>query len=219
MTRRPPQRPARPQRERGGRGGARAGGAALARGVLLGVLLWIAPVTLVWLLATPLYNRVLGRTTETLVRLTEWPAATRLHPKGVHDLLVTRADYRGGQGFLYTIRVTDIQFNLILVGALFLAVPGEPWRRRLAALGWALAATVGFHLLLLFCWVKFVYATQLGEWSLARYGAWGRNFWGLAKHTLDLPLKFALPLALWAGFYLDRVLPPARSSSGAPGLH
>jgi hypothetical protein len=206
MTRRPSPRPGRPRRARGPEGGARAGVAALARGVLL----WLVPVTLVWLLATPLYNRVLGRTTESLVRLTERPASTRLHFKGAHDLLVTRADYRAGQGFLHTIRVTDIQFNLILVGALFLAVPGEPWRRRLAALGWALAATVAFHLLLLFCWVKFVYATQLGEWSLAHYGAFGRNFWGLAKHTLDLPLKFALPFALWAGFYLDRVLPERR---------
>jgi len=174
-----------------------------------GVLLWIVPVTVVWALATPIYNRVLGRTTERLVRATERPASTRLHFKGAHDLLVTRSDYGGGQGFLYSIRVTDCQFNLLLVGALFLAAPGEPWRRRLAALGWALAVTVVFHLLLLFAWVKFVYATQLGDWSLLHYGAFGRNFWGLAKHLLDLPLKFALPFALWAGFYLERVLPPA----------
>ena len=38
--------------------------------------------------------------------------------------------------------------------------------------------------------MKFVYATQLGAWSLAHYGAFARNFWGLGKHLLDLPFKF-----------------------------
>jgi hypothetical protein len=61
-------------------------------------------------------------------------------------------------------------------------------------------------------WVKFVYATQLGAWSF-ELRSLRRNFWGLGKHLLDLPVKLALPLALWAGFYLRRLLlrgPPER---------
>ena len=57
----------------------------------------------------------------------------------------------------------------------------------------------------LFFWVKFAYATQLGAWSAAHYGPFARNFWGLGKHVLDLPVKLALPFALWAGFYLRQL--------------
>ena len=39
------------------------------------------------------------------------------------------------------------------------------------------------------------------------YGAIRRNFWGLGKHLLDLPMKLALPLALWVGFYYPRLVP------------
>jgi len=82
-----------------------------------------------------------------------------------------------------------------------------PWRQRWANLGWALLVAVFFHLLLVLLWVKFTYATQLGAWSLAHYGPLARNFWGLGKHLLDLPVKLALPLVLWAAFYLRRLLP------------
>ena len=50
----------------------------------------------------------------------------------------------------------------------------------------------------LFFWVKFIYATQLGSWSLEQYGALTRNVWGMGKHVLDLPVKLGLPLLLWA---------------------
>jgi len=60
---------------------------------------------------------------------------------------------------------------------------------------------------LVFLDVKFVYATQLGSWSLAHYGTFSRNLYGLAKHLLDLPGKLALPLALWAAFYLHLFTP------------
>ena len=55
--------------------------------------------------------------------------------------------------------------------------------------------------------VKFIYATQLGAWSAENYGSWGQNFFGLGKHLLDLPFKFALPLLLWSALYLRQLLP------------
>ena len=62
-----------------------------------------------------------------------------------------------------------------------------------------------FFIIDLFFWVKFAYATQLGAWSAAHYGPFARNFWGLGKHILDLPVKLALPFALWAAFYLRQL--------------
>ena len=95
--------------------------------------------------------------------------------------------------------MTDLHFHLVLLGALFLAVPGVPWRKRLENLGWAVLVTVFFDLFLCFFVVKCAYATKLGAWSLAHYGPFARNAYGLVQHLLDLPFKLGLPLAPLVG--------------------
>lgn len=174
------------------------------------LLLWIVPAAIVWLLITPVYNRFLTGAGERLVRLTERPAATRLYMSDDHFLLVTRSDYAAEKGHLYRIRVSDLHFNLILTGALFLAIPGIGRAKRWENLGWAVLASIFFHLVLLLFFVKFVYATQLGAWSGQHYGFFAQNFWGLGKHLLDLPFKFALPFFLWAAFYFEEFLAHVR---------
>lgn len=170
-----------------------------------GILLWAIPCAVVWVAITPLYNRLLAGWTERLVRLSERPAVSRVEMQDRHYSAVRRSDYAGDK-FLYRIRVTDIHFNLILTGALFAAVPGIAVKRRMTNLGWALFASLLFHILLFFFFVKFVYATQLGTWSAEHYGAFAQNFWGLGKHMLDLAFKFALPFILWVGFYYSELV-------------
>ncbi len=165
------------------------------------LLLWILPAVFIWMLVTPFYNRFLSVAGERLARAGEFPAVTRLYIQETHYLLVTRSDMSGKQGFIYKFRVTDLHFTLILTVALFLAVPAVERRRRAANLGWALLLSVLFHLLVLFFFVKFVYATQLGAWSNENYGAVAQNLWGFGKHLLDLPFKLALPFILWVAFY------------------
>ena len=195
--------------------GGTASAPALDRGTFAsrfvrGVLLWLVPVVLAWLVATPFYNRFLTEAAENLVKLSESPNVTRLSVTQKHYFMIFRSDYPAAGGQVTSVRVTDTHFPLVMLGAFFLAVPGVGWRKRLEALGWAVLLSVFFHLLSLFFWVKFVYATQLGEWSAARYGVFAQNFWGLGKHLLDLPFKFAFPLILWAFFYLRLLLPSAR---------
>lgn len=191
---------------------SRAHGRSWAARLTRNLLLWLLPVLLVWTLVTPFYNRLLVASAGNLLALAESPDVTRLLPAGRHDVTLSRADFPPARANLYRIRVTDLHFHLLLLGALFLAVPGVPLKRRLANLGWASLISVFFHLLLLVLWVQFVYATQLGEWSLEHYGPVARNAWGMAKHLADLPIKLALPLALWAAFYLRQVGPgPADS--------
>ena len=167
------------------------------------------PVVLLWLALTPFYNRFLIAAGGNLVRLTEVPNATELVPalEDRHYALVVRTDFPPATRRVGSFRVTDLHFHLLLLGTLFLAVPGVPWQERLRNLGWALLAAVCFHVVLVLLWVKFQYATQLGDWSLEHYGPAARNFWGLAKHLADLPVKLGLPLGLWVVFYLDRLLP------------
>lgn len=180
-------------------------------------LLWMIPVALVWLLLTPIYNRFLEVAGQNVLHLLlESPDVTRLVPKETHYALITRTDFPPSKDVVSSFRVTDLHFPVILLAALFLATPGLPWRKRLADLGTALIITAFFHIALVVFWVQFTYATQLGSWSAEHYGAVARNVWGLGKHILDLPIKLAFPLILWAAFYLDRLL-PAPAPSGASG--
>ncbi len=176
-------------------------------------LLWLLPSALLWVLVTPFYNKFLLASGENLVHLSESPNVTSLLRRDVHFAYVSRRDFPPSRSLVHSFRVTDVHFHLVMLIALFLAVPRLSWRRRVENLGWALLITVFFDILLVFFYVKFAYATQLGAWSLAHYGAFARNFWGLGKHLLDLPLKFSLPFLLWSGFYLRelRTLTPGPS--------
>ena len=180
------------------------------RRLVVGVFLGFIPAWIVWVAITPFYNRFLAVSAENLLHLTESPDVTSLLPQQndpTHRVVVTRTDFPPASSKVHQVRVTDIHFHLVLLTALFLGVPGVPWGKKLSRLGAAALIAVFFHILLLFLWVKFVYATQLGEWSMQNYGAFSRNAYGLGKHLLDLPFKLALPLALWAGFYLRTLLP------------
>ena len=191
------------------------------RGLRFGVflrnlLLALVPVVLVWMFLTPFLDNFLRVAGESLVHLTESPDVTRLLPAAAdrHYAQVQRLDFPPARRNVSNFRVTDVHFPFVLLGILFLAVPEVPWRQRLSRLGWAALALLLFDVVLVLFWVKFIYATQLGAWSLEHYGAFARNFWGLGKHVLDLPIKLALPFALWVGFYLDRLL-PGRGESAA----
>lgn len=181
-------------------------------------LLWLPVVAALWFLLTPLYNRFLMRAGSNLLHLFEHPAVTDLLPNAasVHDAYVARRDFSPGTSKVHAFRVSDMHFHLVLLGALFLAVPGVPWQRRLANLGVAAFATIAFDVLLICFYVKAVYATQLGGWSLAHYGALARNAYGLTWHLLDLPFKLGLPLVLWAAFYLPVLLDEVRRERVEP---
>jgi hypothetical protein len=187
---------------------------------LRNVLLWLIPVWAVWALFTPFYNRFLLAGGQNLLHLTEYPSITQLLQQGSDDAVIARLDPPLGR-LQHGFRVTDIHFHLVLLAALFLAVPRVPWRERLGNLGWAALITVFFDLALVFFKVKVAYATELGNWSLQHYGPFARNAYGLLHHLLDLPFKLALPFALWAAFYLSLLTSPpadgARAKTSAAG--
>ncbi len=176
---------------------------------LKGLAIWLIPVVLVWLLVTPYYNLFLTTATNNVLRLSEIGNKTSVRRHDDHHLLINRTDLKlkTSTGHVGSVRVTDVQFNSLLMALLFLAVPGVPFKRRMQALGWAMLALVFFHIILLFFWVKFTLATQLGSWSSENFSSLWQNFWGLGKHLLDLPFKFAMPLVLWVVFFFDKIRP------------
>jgi hypothetical protein len=181
---------------------ARATRASWALRLVRNAVLLLIPVGLLWALFTPVYNRFLLGSAQNLARLTESPDETNLLRKDTHFAYVQRRDFSPAKSLVHSFRVTDVHFHLVMIGALFLAVPGVPWRRKMENLGWAVLITIFFDIFVIFFYVKAAYATKLGAWSLAHYGPFARNFWGMTMHLFDLPFKFALPFLLWAGFYL-----------------
>lgn len=165
------------------------------------------PALAVWLLFSPLYNRWLTVGSEGFLRLFESPDRSTFYLRDSGWMMVTRADYGGGQGSLHEIRLADVHFNFLLWSAFAFATPGMPLAERLRRWAQGLLILGPFHLVLTALSAEFVYATQLGAWSLSHYGPWSRNLIGLSKHVTDLPLKLAMPLILWVGFFgLGRVL-------------
>jgi hypothetical protein len=169
-------------------------------------LLLLIPVALVWALLTPFYNRLLLGMGKNLIHLTESPDVTDLLRRDDHFAYIARRDFPPTRTLVHSFRVTDVHFPVVMLAALFLAVPGVPFRRRMESLGLALLAMVFFQIFLIFFYVKATYAAGLGAWSLAHYGAFARNFWGMGRHLLDLPIKLALPFLLWAGFYFEDLM-------------
>jgi len=166
-------------------------------------LAFTAPLAMAgWLLASPFLSLFVVKAAERLTRLAERPAVTRIELSQGEDALISRADTRAHGRLPYGVRVTDIHFPLVLLIAIFLATPDVAAGERFANLGYAVLVVLFFFIIDLFFWVKFAYSTQLGLWSAEHYGPFARNFWGLGKHILDLPVKLALPFALWAAFYL-----------------
>ncbi len=144
-----------------------------------------------WLALAPPYERALAGAAETILRIGERPAVTRLEAKS-GEIIVERGDFppaapRPG------LPAADLHFNFVILAALFALVP--PFRPGRAAIGAAILFAV--HVFALCCQVESLYATRLGPWSEAHYGTFSRNFWASAFHVYQIAVRFAAPFAIW----------------------
>ena len=168
------------------------------------VLLWLLPVALLWIGFKGFYNRFLTIGTENLLHLVESPDVTQLvpFPEDRNYIHILRKDFPEARRKVYSVRVTDLHYHLVLLGALFLATPvlgleAASGQFRLGVPDHRLLRSPAFFLLGQVRLRHTARDLEPGElWVPA-----GRNFFGLGKHLLDLPFKLALPFALWVGFY------------------
>ncbi len=187
----------------------------LAVGFVVGLLPWLA--------FSPAYERMLAGGAERILRLTEWPAVTHLEASR-GEIIVDRQDFppaapRPG------LPAADLHFNFVLLVALF-ALAARPWRGEWVA-SFLLAAILLWlvHLAALVFQVRSVYATKLGPWSAAHYGALARNLWAGGFHFYQIAGRFAAPFAIWWPFArIDRSarteapgrVKPRRRAGGGP---
>jgi hypothetical protein len=160
--------------------------------------------TLIWLLVRPAINWLVAGASQTLIRSFEHPRVTRLVVQD-HRAQMHRADLRTGSA-VHTVSMAEISFNMIVLLALYLALPRPFSRRQLERLfmGWCVlcltqALNLVFH-------VKTFYATGLGEWSHHYYSDLARNIFGFGRYFTDLPGRFSFPFLIWLGFNWDIVM-------------
>jgi hypothetical protein len=177
-------------------------GLRLDRGAFFRLILGFAAGLAFWLAFSAPYERFLAAAAGGLIDVFETPSVTRLSASG-GQVRVDRTDFppaspRPG------LPAADIHFNFVLLAALFALgrhplSPG-PFRRFWIAAG--LLALV--HVLALVFEVEALYATRLGDWSAAHYGAFARNVWAGGFHFYLVAVRFAAPFALWWVLGRDR---------------
>lgn len=168
----------------------------------------------VWVLLSPLYDRMLAKGAEAVMRSFESPKVTRLRPQPDQFTTVDRTDFdprskRPG------ISIRDLTFNIVLLVALF-AASKRPYSDR--NIGGFLVAAVALtltHLLAVIAEVMAIYATKLGMWSTVHYSAFERNAWGVASHSYRLVLMYAIVFALW-WIFRDASAAPAPARARKP---
>jgi len=150
----------------------------------------------VWLLLSPLYDRVIARSAEATLRTFEKPPVTRLRPGEDHYVTVDRSDFGPGSQ-RPAIPLRDLTFNFVLLTALF-ATGKRPFSDRNIA-GFLIACVIlGLtHIGAAITEVMSIYVAKLGLWSNVHYGSFARNFWGVANHFYRLVLMYAIAFALW----------------------
>ena len=168
------------------------------RRIALRLLLGFALALVVWSLFSQAYERLLGEAGELVLRGIERPSVTRLEAVG-GSFRVDRRDFPSGSP-RPGLPAPDIHFNFVLLVSLF-ALDPRPWQgSRVGRLALALLLLFLIHAAALVFQVKSVYATALGPWSTAHYGAVARNFWAGGFHFYQIAGRFAAPFALWWAF-------------------
>lgn len=151
-----------------------------------------------WLAFSAPYEKTVAAAAERLMRLFERPAVTSLAASG-GEILVDRSDFppaspRPG------LPAADVHFNFVILAALFALTPRPLEPRNFGRFWLAAGALWVIHVLALAVQVEALYATRLGPWSAAHYGAVARNVWAGGFHFYQIAGRFAAPFALWWGF-------------------
>ncbi|MFN2386714.1 MAG: hypothetical protein ABR576_10590 [Thermoanaerobaculia bacterium] len=167
----------------------------LDRRAVLRVFIGFILAIVFWSAFSKPYERVVARSAELVLRAFERPAVTRLEAVSP-GFRIERRDFPPGSP-RPVLPAADLHFNFVLLVSLF-ALDPRPWEsQRVARLLVAVALLFVVHVAALAIQVQSVYATALGPWSAARYGAVARNFWGGAFHFYQVAGRFAAPFAIW----------------------
>ena len=149
-----------------------------------------------WVMLSPLYDRVIARAAEVSIRAFEKPPVTRLRPAEDQYVTVDRTDF-DPRSKRPAIPIRDLTFNFLLLTALFALSKRPISDRNIVGFVIASAILAITHIFGAVAEVMSIYVAKLGLWSTVHYGSFARNFWGVANHFYRLILMYAIAFALW----------------------
>lgn len=149
-----------------------------------------------WMLLSPLYDRVVAKGAESLIRAFEKPKVTHLRPAQDNYTTVDRSDF-DPRSKRPAISIRDLTFNVVLLCALFAASARAFSDRNIGGFLVALVILSFTHILGAVAEVMSIYVAKLGMWSTVHYSDFERNAWGVANHFYRLVLMYAIAFALW----------------------
>jgi glycerol uptake facilitator-like aquaporin len=150
----------------------------------------------IWMLLSPLYNRVLASAAGATMRLFEKPPVTHLVPAEDNYVTVDRSDF-DPRSRRPAIPIDDLTFNFILLMALFAAEARPFADRNIGGLLIGCVILVVTHIAAVITEVMSIYVAKLGPWSLVHYSDVERNVWGVANHSYRVVLMYAFAFSIW----------------------
>jgi hypothetical protein len=150
----------------------------------------------IWILLSPLYDRVIATGAEKVIRLVDRSAVTTLKVQDDGYVTVNRTDF-DPQSKRPGIPIRDLTFNLALLTALFAVSRRIFSDRNIAGFFMALVILAVTHVFGAVIEVMSIYALKLGMWSRVHFTDFERNIWGVLNHFYRLVLMYAVAFALW----------------------
>jgi glycerol uptake facilitator-like aquaporin len=150
----------------------------------------------VWVMLSPVYDRVVASGAETVMRAFERPKVTRLRIEADNYVTVDRSDF-DPRSKRPAIPIRDLTFNFVLLCALFAAAKRPFTDRHIGGFVLASIVLAITHVLAAVTEVMSIYVAKLGPWSVANYSDLSRTVWGVANHSYRIVLMYAIAFALW----------------------
>lgn len=158
---------------------------------------------LLWEIFQPSYSKLLISASQWFLSQAKQGEETSLRFEGDILFFIPLGPVSKGKkesDFMVTgIYIRSIQYNSMIFLSLILFTPGVRPIKRLLELLIGLLLLFMAQVLSILIGVKFYYASQFGQYSMAHYGSWERNIYGFFNQFFMLG-KFAFPFALWMLF-------------------
>ena len=149
--------------------------------------------TIIWLPVSPLYNQLLARTSQPLLKIDRRFRDARVAAHG-DQVVVTSA---GGRFPPANIPASQLTYNIVFLVALF-ASNRRPLRdRNVLPFVLSLLIVAASHPISVVMSIESTYAVQLGVWSEQHYSEISANTWLAAEMFYRLIGMFALVFACW----------------------
>jgi hypothetical protein len=158
-----------------------------AAGAALGIVLWIY--------ATPSYNRVLAACAGPVMRIDSRLRNAELVPNGRR--VVGRGNSAGPGVPAVLIPADQLTYNVVLLLGLFATDRAVFRDRSLRRFLLALAIVFISHVLALVVSLELTYATRTGDWGTSRYSPLAQDFWSAVEYGYRLFGMFAIAFACW----------------------